>query len=131
MDSFNILTQVQPKREDPHLALRISELKKIVNDLEKQNIEIKDFENYEFPLILESAEKKIEFIMKKESVNELTIARKYLPEIFSADILDISKDDGLPILKPFAIQYFSSKGIITEFYGNVIKFKKHGKNKSE
>ena len=39
LDSFNIQTQVQPKREDPHLALRIRELKKVVDDLEKQNIE--------------------------------------------------------------------------------------------
>ncbi len=39
LDSFNIQTQVQSKREDPHLALRIRELKKMVDDLEKQNIE--------------------------------------------------------------------------------------------
>ncbi len=39
LDSLNIQTQFQPKREDPHLALRIRELKKIVDDLEKQNIE--------------------------------------------------------------------------------------------
>ncbi|UCD01502.1 MAG: hypothetical protein JSV23_00300 [Promethearchaeota archaeon] len=39
LDSFNIQTQVQPKREDPHVALRIRELKKIVDELEKQNIE--------------------------------------------------------------------------------------------
>ncbi|MFX0104793.1 MAG: hypothetical protein ACFE75_04830 [Candidatus Hodarchaeota archaeon] len=39
LDSFNIQTQVQLGREDPHLELRIRELKKIVDDLEKQNIE--------------------------------------------------------------------------------------------
>lgn len=39
LDRFNIQTQVQPSREDPHLALRIRELKKVVDDIEKQNIE--------------------------------------------------------------------------------------------
>ena len=54
-------------------------------------------------------------IMKKESMNELTINRKYLPETLGADLLETSKDDGLPILKPFVILYLSSKGILTEF----------------
>ncbi len=79
------------------------------------------------PLQMQKADKSIERIkslMREKSVDKLTIERKYLPEIFSTDIIDISKDGGLPILKPFVIEYFRSKGIITEFYGNVIEFKK-------
>jgi len=67
---------------------------------------------------------RIKSLMREKSVNKLTIERKYLPEIFRPDIIDISKDGGIPILKPFVIEYFRSKGIITEFYGNVIEFKK-------
>ncbi len=73
----------------------------------------------------ESAERaviKIESIMKKESVNEVTIGRKYLPEIFSADLLVISRDDGLPSLKLSTLEYFKTKGILTKYYGNVVKF---------
>ena len=72
----------------------------------------------------ERAKKKIVSIMKKESVNELVIERKYLPEIFSADFLEISKDDGVPTLKPFVIISIMLYGIMTEFYDSVIKFYK-------
>jgi hypothetical protein len=68
--------------------------------------------------------KKIRSIMKKESVNELTIKRQYLLEIFSEDLLELSKDDGLPNLKPSVLGYFGLKGIITKLYGNVLKLKK-------
>lgn len=70
------------------------------------------------PLILKSVEKKIKSIMKTESINELTIERQYLPEIFGADVLEISKDDGLPVLEPFVISYLLSKGIFTDIFGN-------------
>lgn len=48
--------------------------------------------------------------MKNESSNELTIERQYLPEIFSADLLEISKNDELPNLKPFVILVLWLKG---------------------
>ena len=64
---------------------------------------------------------KIVSIMKKESVNKLAIERKYLPEIFNDDVLEISID-GLPILKPFALEYFRLRGIKAKPYGNVLKF---------
>lgn len=103
----------------PHLSLDIKESKKIIDDFVKKNIE----------QILESVKNKIQSIMKKESVNELTIARQYLPEIFNADLLEISNDDGLPILKPFVTEYLNKNGITTELYGNIMKFKKQGKKK--
>ncbi len=68
--------------------------------------------------------KKIESIMKKEFVNELAIERQYFPEIFSDDYLEISKDDGLPTLKPFVTINIMLYGIMTKFYGNTIKFYK-------
>ncbi len=67
------------------------------------------------------AYKKIISEMKKESVDKLSLGRRYLPEIFNLDILEIS-DDGLPSLKPFALKYLTFKGIKTKLYGNVVKF---------
>ena len=69
-------------------------------------------------------EKKINFTMKKESVDKLAIERKYLPEIFNEDYLELSKIDGLPTLKQFLILCLVIFGIKTEFYGKVIKFYK-------
>jgi len=67
------------------------------------------------------AAEKIEYLMKANTVNELAIERKYLPEIFSADLLGFSQD-GLPTLKPFVLKELLLKGILTRFYGNVVKF---------
>ena len=62
-------------------------------------------------------------IMKKESVSELTIERKYLPEILSESVIKIAKD-GLPSLRKFVINYFLFMGINIFYYGNVVKFVK-------
>ena len=67
--------------------------------------------------------------MIKESINEVVVERKYLPEIFNNLILEISEDDGLPIVKPTVVEYFRSKLIETEIYGNVVKFFKSEKFK--
>jgi len=69
----------------------------------------------------ERVRKKIESLMQEESVNELTIQREYLPEIFSKDVLELS-DDGLPTLTGFILEYLKEKGISTEAYGKIIKF---------
>lgn len=37
--------------------------------------------------------------MRENSTEKLVIARKYLPEFFDAELLEISKFDGLPTLK--------------------------------
>ena len=67
--------------------------------------------------------KMIKSLMKKESVNKLTINRKYLPEIVSPVLLEISKKDGLPILRLFVANYYKRNGMLTKILGNVLKLK--------
>jgi len=71
--------------------------------------------------IVVRARKKVESIMEKESIDVVSFERQYLPEIFDADALELSKDDGLPILKRFVSEYFKKNGIDIEVYGNVVK----------
>ncbi len=66
--------------------------------------------------------KKIMRMMGK--VKELTITRKYLPEIFTADLLENSKIDGQPTFRPFALGYFKSCGILIRFQDTTVKFLK-------
>ena len=72
----------------------------------------------------EKAWKIIDSIMKKESIDEVTLERQYLPEIFDSEVLELSKDDGLPTLKPSIILHLKLKGILNQFFGSVIKFYK-------
>ncbi len=72
--------------------------------------------------VIEEERKKIESIMKKESVDEISFERQYLPEIFNSAILELSDDDGLLLLKGFVIGYFRVSGILTKIHGKVIKF---------
>ena len=55
-------------------------------------------------------------------VRELTITRKYLPEIFTADLLENSKIDGLPTFRPHILEYFESCGISTRFHDTKVIF---------
>ena len=55
-------------------------------------------------------------------VKKLTITRKFLPEIFTADMLENSKIDGLPTFRPFTLGYFKSCGILTRFHGTKVIF---------
>ncbi len=48
---------------------------------------------------LENAVRNITSIFNKQDGNQITIQKKYLSEIFELDLLEISKNDGLPILK--------------------------------
>lgn len=68
------------------------------------------------PEILDRGFKKIDSLMKERSVNELEIERKYLPEIFSEDILSFSYNFSI-ILKEFR-----KRGIICEINKDKIKF---------
>ncbi len=70
---------------------------------------------------IEKAIIKIESIFKEQSVNKITMHRKYLPEIFDADLLEISDSDGLPTLKSDIVSHFWMRGITTKFYGNIIQ----------
>ena len=72
---------------------------------------------------LEEALKKIQSIFLKEDLSQITIQRKYLPEIFTADLLEISKTDGLPILKSFVIDSFKTNTILSLFDANEAQFK--------
>ncbi|MFW9971655.1 MAG: hypothetical protein ACFFDF_15780 [Candidatus Odinarchaeota archaeon] len=71
---------------------------------------------------LEQAFKKILYKLHEQSVNQITIQRKYLPEIFSADLLKISEDDGLPILFPFVLEFFKRNGISIKVTINEVQF---------
>ena len=75
----------------------------------------------------ESAERalnKIKSLLSEEGVNELTIERQYLLEIFSHELLELSPDDGLPILILSTRKYLSTRGIITTYKGKDVKFSK-------
>ncbi|MFX1317377.1 MAG: hypothetical protein ACFE9T_16050 [Promethearchaeota archaeon] len=80
-------------------------------------------EKHLFPIKENITVDAIERLMLEHAVNELAVERKYLPEIFSADLLVIS-EDGLPSLKRSIIIELKMRNIITELYGNVIKFSK-------
>ena len=71
---------------------------------------------------IEKAIKKIESILEEQSVNKITIQKQYLPEIFDADLLEISNKDGFPKIKLILLVNFNRKGILTKFYGNEIQF---------
>jgi predicted regulator of Ras-like GTPase activity (Roadblock/LC7/MglB family) len=67
--------------------------------------------------------KKIETMMKQESLYELTFERKNLPEIFSDVLLELHiSHDELPALKQTTLEYFKSKGIMPIYYNNSIRF---------
>ena len=72
-------------------------------------------------ILSEEVFKKVESLMEKEDMNEITINREYLPEIFNKGVLEIF-NDGFPTLKPFILEFLRKKGIMTEIFGKVIKF---------
>ena len=55
-------------------------------------------------------------------VKKLTLTRKYLPEIFTADLLENSKIDGLSTFRPLTLGYFKSCGILIRFYDTKVTF---------
>ena len=72
--------------------------------------------------LLETEFKKIESLMKENPDNELVIERKYLPEIIDENLLEISKNDKLLTLTRSTLSEFERRGIMTEFYNNMVKF---------
>jgi hypothetical protein len=48
--------------------------------------------------------------------------RKYLPEIFNSDLLELSKSDGLPTIKAHAVSYFLKNEIIIHIYDYDVQF---------
>ena len=55
-------------------------------------------------------------------IRELTLPRKYLPEMFTSDLFEISKTDGFPTFRPIVLKYFESCGIFSRFHGSEITF---------
>jgi predicted regulator of Ras-like GTPase activity (Roadblock/LC7/MglB family) len=74
--------------------------------------------------LLESAMVKVETLMRERATNEVSFERAYLSEIFSAELIKISKNDGLPTLKSFLMQYFNLRGFLIKFYGNLVRIVK-------
>ena len=74
------------------------------------------------PKSFEQALRKLKFIFMRQWSDQITIQRQYLPEIFSNDLIDISENDGLPILKSSLLEYFQKKGIITRISTKEIRF---------
>jgi predicted regulator of Ras-like GTPase activity (Roadblock/LC7/MglB family) len=70
------------------------------------------------------AYKKINTLMERESVSEITIERQYLPEILSERDLKISSD-GFPMLKKSVVENLLLHGIKTEYFGTVVRFIKN------
>ena len=66
--------------------------------------------------------KRIESLMKENPDEELVIERQYLPEIIDEDLLEISRNDNLPILTRSALNKFEIRGIMTEYSHNKVKF---------
>ena len=97
------------------------DISRVLSGCMSQNNELGDIQ---VSSTVEGERKKIVSIMKKESVDELSFERQYLPEIIDKELLELSEDDGLPILKGFVESYFGESGIITKIYGEVIKFLK-------
>lgn len=124
-DEYSIIGYIDPLKYSYGLILDIQRaLDSIHSEIKPSTKELIVTLTPETLKFTERLIKKIESIMKKEFVNELTIERQYFPEIFSNDYLEISKDDGLPTLMPFVTIDIILYGIITEFYGNTIKFYK-------
>ncbi|MHA2282405.1 MAG: hypothetical protein ACXAC5_16300 [Promethearchaeota archaeon] len=55
-------------------------------------------------------------------IRELTLTRKNLPELFTPDLLENSKTDGLPTFRPIILNYFESCGIFSRFHESEIIF---------
>lgn len=108
--------------EEPYYKTIIKNYKRIYKNLEAQKLLSREkIQLLDFKLIGEGITK-INSIMKKESVHELTIHRQYLQEIFDARLLEISNLDGFPIFKPGILECFELEGILTKIYGNVLMF---------
>lgn len=77
-----------------------------------------------YHILIQKGIDKVHKIMKEESLDKLTIHRRYLPEFFNRELIEISDYDGYPILKKEVLAYFSVSGILSRIYGNVLEFLK-------
>ncbi|MFX1428071.1 MAG: hypothetical protein ACFFBE_16580, partial [Promethearchaeota archaeon] len=77
---------------------------------------------------IHEATDKLFSIFKAQSIDRITIPRQYLPEIFDNDLLELSDEDGLPILKKRVESEFKLSGIPTKIMGTVVIFYKGEKS---
>lgn len=94
-------------------------LKEILGLLFEDDLKYQDYDM--MPDILDKEFKKIDSLMRERTVNELEIDRKYLPEIFSEDLLNLSYDN-LSIMSMFVMEEFRKRGITCETTKDKIKF---------
>jgi hypothetical protein len=66
----------------------------------------------------------INSLFEEQDVHKKMIQRKYLPEIFSSEMLDISKNDGFPTLKSFVLEFLMEHGIMVKSSTHSVQFKK-------
>lgn len=115
------ITEFKPQTYEEEMEFKLLKQREIDKTLSGERRKIGLLNEIKFRLA-QSVRKKIESIMNKESTDEIAIDRKYLPEIFSANTLKISKDDGLPMLKSFIVGHLRKMGFDTKLYGTVVKF---------
>ena len=66
---------------------------------------------------------KIFSLFQEQGTDKITFQRQYLPEILSPNLVEISENDGLPIIKQFAIKSFRIEGIRIIFSDTEVQFK--------
>jgi len=67
---------------------------------------------------------KINSLIEEQDVDKITIQGQYLPEIFSHDLFEISKNDGFPTLKYFVLEYLMEHGITVNSSIHGLQFRK-------
>ena len=124
-DEHSIICYMDPLQYSYESVLQIQRtLDSMHSEFKSRTQEVREALTPEKLKLAERVKKNIESIMKKENVNELTIERQYFPEIFSNDILEISKNDGLPNFKLFVIIGIMLYGIMTKFYNHSFRIYK-------
>lgn len=92
-----------------YLKRRLRDFKSIINDLDID--------------YLEKSLKDIKFMIKSTTLKKLTIEKKNLPETFSSELLEISKEDKLPKLKEIVLEYYKYRGLSVKIADNFLKIK--------
>lgn len=67
---------------------------------------------------------KINSLIEEQDADKITIQGQYLPEIFSHDLFEISKNDGFPTLKYFVLEYLMEHGIMVNSSIHGLQFRK-------
>lgn len=71
---------------------------------------------------MQAAIARVKSTLKQENLKILTIDRNYLYEIVNPSLVTILVSDGLPILKPFVLQFFGLNELFVTINGHLITF---------